>query len=67
MKGRIVTVEFESCYLIATYVPNAGTGLKTLSVKNEWNRHFEKYIRDLDSKKPVIWVGDLNVVPTERG
>ncbi|KAK0483746.1 Endonuclease/exonuclease/phosphatase [Armillaria novae-zelandiae] len=65
VKGRIVTLEFESCYLVATYVPNAGTELKTLDVKNEWNVHFTRYIRDLDKKKPVIWTGDLNVAPTE--
>ncbi|KAF9025816.1 hypothetical protein BDZ89DRAFT_953468 [Hymenopellis radicata] len=65
VKGRIVTLEFPSCYLVATYVPNAGTGLKTLDVKKEWNVHFTRYIRDLDKKKPVIWTGDLNVAPTE--
>lgn len=31
------------------------------------NVHFESYIRDLDSKKPVIWMGDMNVAPTEIG
>ena len=36
-------------------------------MKNEWNKHFTNYIRDLDSKKPVIWTGDLNVAPTELG
>ncbi|KAF5380999.1 hypothetical protein D9615_004074 [Tricholomella constricta] len=65
VKGRIITLEFETCYLIATYVVNAGTGLKTLDAKKEWNVHFEAYIRDLDKKKPVIWTGDLNVAPTE--
>ncbi|KAH7929707.1 hypothetical protein BV22DRAFT_1142070 [Leucogyrophana mollusca] len=64
VKGRIVTVEFEGCYVIATYVVNAGQGLKTLGAKNIWNQHFETYIRDLDKKKPVIWMGDLNVAPT---
>ncbi|KAI1795893.1 Endonuclease/exonuclease/phosphatase [Ganoderma leucocontextum] len=64
VKGRIVTLEFESCYVIGTYVTNAGTGLKTLDAKKEWNEHFEVYIRDLDRKKPVIWAGDLNVAPT---
>ncbi|TFK91014.1 hypothetical protein K466DRAFT_634413, partial [Polyporus arcularius HHB13444] len=64
VKGRIVTLEFESCYLIGTYVVNAGTGLKTLDAKKEWNKHFELYIRELDKKKPVIWTGDLNVAPT---
>lgn len=28
VKGRIVTLEFERCYLVGTYVVNAGTGLK---------------------------------------
>ncbi|KAM5535174.1 hypothetical protein V8D89_011110 [Ganoderma adspersum] len=64
VKGRIVTLEFESCYVIGTYVTNAGTGLKTLDAKKEWNEHFEAYIRDLDTKKPVVWSGDLNVAPT---
>ncbi|KAI0688243.1 Endonuclease/exonuclease/phosphatase [Cytidiella melzeri] len=64
VKGRIVTLEFESTYVVGTYVVNAGTGLKTLDEKKEWNVHFEKYLRDLDKKKPVIWTGDLNVAPT---
>jgi len=65
VKGRIITLEFETCYIIGTYVVNAGADLKTLDAKKEWNVHFEKYIRDLDKKKPVIWTGDLNVAPTE--
>ena len=28
VKGRIVTLEFETCYLIGTYVVNAGMQLK---------------------------------------
>ncbi|KAG6878918.1 hypothetical protein C0992_006609 [Termitomyces sp. T32_za158] len=66
-KGRIIMLEFETFYLIGTYVVNAGQGLKTLEAKKEWNTHFDAYIRDLDKKKPVIWTGDLNVAPTEMG
>lgn len=33
----------------------------------EWNAAFEIYLRQLDSKKPVIWGGDLNVCPTSKG
>jgi len=40
---------------------------QTLDEKKEWNVHFDAYIRDLDSKKPVIWTGDLNVAATEMG
>ncbi|TFK54794.1 hypothetical protein OE88DRAFT_1624301 [Heliocybe sulcata] len=65
VKGRILTVEFEHCYIVGTYVVNAGEKLKTLDAKKEWNTHFEAYIRELDEKKPVIWGGDLNVAPTE--
>ncbi|KAG6332671.1 hypothetical protein ID866_6416 [Astraeus odoratus] len=66
VKGRIITLEFGGCYVVATYVTNAGQGLKTLSEKNTWNQHFTTYIRDLDKKKPVIWMGDLNVAPTAK-
>lgn len=83
VKGRLITLEFKNYYVIGTYVVNAGRGLKvtllynsflrlpetrqTLNQKKEWNQHFENYIRDLDRKKPVIWTGDLNVAPTEKG
>lgn len=67
VKGRIITLEFEKCYIVATYVTNAGQNLKTLDEKKVWNTHFTAYIRDLDKKKPVIWMGDMNVAPTEIG
>ncbi|KAJ7063449.1 Endonuclease/exonuclease/phosphatase [Mycena amicta] len=67
VKGRILTLEFENCYVVGTYVVNAGTDLKTLEQKKEWNVHFEAHIRDLDKRKPVIWTGDLNVAPTDLG
>lgn len=31
VKGRIITLEFENYYVVGTYVPNAGTGLKARS------------------------------------
>jgi len=65
VKGRIITLEFESCYVVGTYVVNAGQDLKTLGAKNIWNEHFTTYIRDLDKKKFVLWIGDMNVAPTE--
>ncbi|BGP37979.1 hypothetical protein JCM10449v2_001906 [Rhodotorula kratochvilovae] len=62
--GRMITLEFENTYVVGTYVPNAGQGLKSLPEKEKWNRAFEAYLRELDAKKPVVWAGDLNVVPT---
>jgi len=31
-----------------------------------WNEHFTTYMRDLDKKKPVIWMGDVNVAPSAK-
>ncbi|KAI9570453.1 Endonuclease/exonuclease/phosphatase [Boletus coccyginus] len=66
VKGRLVTLEFEGCYVVCTYVTNAGQNLKTLKEKNVWHEHFTTYMRDLDKKKPVIWMGDMNVAPTAK-
>ncbi|GAA5830345.1 hypothetical protein JCM11251_001317 [Rhodosporidiobolus azoricus] len=65
-EGRCVTLEFEKTFVVGTYVPNAGAGLKTLEQKKAWNRVFERYLRELTAKKPVIWCGDQNVVATEK-
>ncbi|XP_054271392.1 DNA-(apurinic or apyrimidinic site) endonuclease isoform X1 [Macrosteles quadrilineatus] len=64
-EGRLITAEYEKFYLVATYVVNAGQGLKTLDRKLEWNKQFEKYLKELDAKKPVILTGDLNVAHKE--
>lgn len=48
-------------------MPNAGQGLKTLSSKASWNKVFERYLRELDAVKPVVWTGDINCVQEEKG
>ncbi|CAN8286991.1 unnamed protein product [Cochlearia groenlandica] len=61
MEGRVVTVEFDSFYLINTYVPNSGDGLKRLSYRiEEWDQTLSKYIKELEKSKPVVLTGDLN-------
>ncbi|KAF8212026.1 Endonuclease/exonuclease/phosphatase [Mycena galopus ATCC 62051] len=50
---------------VTTTLPGHPDPTLTLDQKKEWNEHFETYIRDLDKRKPVIWMGDLNVAPTE--
>ncbi|KAJ1309782.1 hypothetical protein OPQ81_006547 [Rhizoctonia solani] len=66
VKGRLVTLEFENCWVIGTYVPNAGEGLKNMDRKVAWQVAFEAHLRKLDAVKPVIWAGDLNVAPTAK-
>jgi AP endonuclease-1 len=39
---------------------------QNIEYKNEWNVAFEKYLRELDAQKPVIWGGDFNCAPTEK-
>jgi exonuclease III len=67
VKGRIITLEFDNYYVVGAYVPNAGQKLKSLDTRKEWNENFAPFIRELDSKKPVIWTGDMNVAPTDKG
>ncbi|KAJ4904044.1 hypothetical protein Rs2_17995 [Raphanus sativus] len=66
MEGRIVTAEFDSFYLINTYVPNSGDGLKRLSYRiEEWDRTLSNYIKELEKTKPVVLTGDLNCAHEE--
>ena len=60
-EGRVITAEYEKFILVATYIPNSGRKLVRLAYRREFNRHFHRYLKALEEKKPVIWCGDLNV------
>ncbi|XP_069669002.1 DNA repair nuclease APEX1-like isoform X2 [Periplaneta americana] len=60
-EGRLITAEYEKFYLVAAYVPNAGRGLVTLPKRMKWDPDLRNYLKELDSKKPVILCGDMNV------
>ena len=64
-EGRVITIEFEGCYVVNVYVPNAGEGLKRLDYRMTWDGDFRAYLRGLDNKKPVIVCGDFNVAHQE--
>ena len=64
-EGRVITAEYENFYLVNVYVPNAGQKLVRLSYRRQWNTDFLAYCQNLDSKKPVVVAGDLNVAHTE--
>ncbi|XP_070578731.1 exodeoxyribonuclease-like [Ptychodera flava] len=64
-EGRVITAEYEKFYLVVTYIPNAGQGLKRLGYRQEWDKDFREYLKKLDSEKPLIWCGDLNVAHQE--
>ncbi|WP_379138414.1 exodeoxyribonuclease III [Paenibacillus sp. sgz500958] len=60
-EGRIITLEFESFYLVNVYTPNAKRDLSRLEYRMEWEDRFRGYLQELDKLKPVIVCGDLNV------
>ena len=64
-EGRILTLEFESFYLVNVYTPNARRDLSRLELRMDWEECFRGYLLQLDAVKPVITCGDLNVAHQE--
>lgn len=64
-EGRVITLEYEDFYFITVYVPNSQDGLKRLDYRMKWEDDFLAYIKGLETKKPVIYCGDLNVAHKE--
>ena len=64
-EGRAITLEYENFYLLCVYTPNAQRELARLSYRMEWEDALREYMQKLDSKKPVIYCGDLNVAHEE--
>ena len=64
-EGRVITLEFESFFLVNVYTPNSQRGLARLEYRLEWEEAFQSYLKELDARKPVIVCGDLNVAHKE--
>ena len=64
-EGRVITLEFEKFYLVNCYTPNSKRELERLEYRQKWEDDFRKYLILLDSIKPVILCGDLNVAHKE--
>lgn len=64
-EGRVITLEFENYYFVTCYTPNSQNELARLDYRMEWENDFREYLLRLDSKKPVILCGDLNVAHKE--
>lgn len=60
-EGRVICMEYASFYLVNVYVPNSGQKLERLDYRKTWDAHFLKYLKALESNKPVIVCGDFNV------
>ena len=64
-EGRIITLEFEKFYLVNCYTPNSKRELERLDYRQKWEEEMRKYLKKLDTIKPVIYCGDLNVAHQE--
>ena len=64
-EGRVITLEYDNCYIVTVYTPNSQRELARLDYRMEWDDAFREYILNLDRIKPVIFCGDLNVAHTE--
>ena len=64
-EGRVITLEYADFYLVTVYTPNAQDGLRRLDYRMTWDEAFRRYLSRLDSQKPVIVCGDMNVAHEE--
>ncbi len=64
-EGRVITLEFDSFYLVDVYTPNSQDGLRRLSYRMEWDDAFRRLLQALDERKPVVACGDMNVAHEE--
>ena len=60
-EGRVIAAEFEKFYVVTVYVPNSKSELERLDYRQQWDKDFLNYLKDLEKKKPVIVCGDMNV------
>jgi exodeoxyribonuclease III len=65
-EGRVIAAEFEDYYVVTVYTPNAKDDLTRLPMRHKhWDPAFLEYMVRLDTEKPVIFCGDLNVAHTQ--
>lgn len=60
-EGRIICAELEQCFVVNVYVPNSGADLARLGYRQQWDRDFCQYLKQLEGRKPVVVCGDFNV------
>lgn len=65
-EGRVIAAEFEKFWVVTVYTPNSKGDLSRLSLRyDSWDRAFLAYVKQLETTKPVLFCGDLNVAHQE--
>lgn len=62
---RVITAEYNNFYIVNVYTPNSKSWLERLQYRSIWDEVFLKYLKKLETKKPVIFCWDLNVAHNE--
>jgi exodeoxyribonuclease-3 len=63
-EGRVITAEFDTCFVVSVYVPNAKRDLSRLADRQDWDGCLLAYLQALERHKPVVCGGDFNVAHT---
>jgi exodeoxyribonuclease-3 len=64
-EGRVIAAEYEGFFVVTAYVPNSKAGLLRLDYRKKWDADLLIYLKTLETQKPVIFCGDLNVAHRE--
>ncbi|RDU74210.1 exodeoxyribonuclease III [Helicobacter anseris] len=64
-EGRIICAEYDNFFLVNVYTPNSKRELERLEYRMHWEDDFRAYLKNLETIKPVIICGDLNVAHKE--
>ena len=64
-EGRVITLEMDDFFLVCVYTPNSQDGHRRLDYRMRWEDDFRRYLQGLDSRKPVVVCGDMNVAHNE--
>ncbi len=65
-EGRVLTLEFDSFFLVNCYLPNPHANLERDDFRIQWDERFKSYLSLLRGLKPVIVCGDFNATVDER-
>lgn len=64
-EGRVITLEFDTYYVVTVYTPNSKRELERLDYRMVWEDAFRAYLNELKKKKAVLVCGDMNVAHKE--
>jgi exodeoxyribonuclease-3 len=64
-EGRVITATFDDFHVVTVYTPNSQRELVRLDYRQAWDIAFLAYVNRLNSRKPVVFCGDLNCAHKE--